>query len=217
MAGNQGIAGHVREHVPLRLLVSLALLIGATGACGNEPTSDATGAPTTTQDGRGSTTATTEPGPEAEETSESTSSVSSTTDTTHTTESGSGASETSGDIDSAASCVSEYSADTLGERAFAFDGTVVELRSEHDPRGPEQDVVTTRALFEVHEWFAGGSDGAALVWMMREVTVGERLLVTGEPRWGGEPLEDAIAWECGFTTEHSEARAAEWGAAFPGS
>jgi hypothetical protein len=118
---------------------------------------------------------------------------------------------------SAASCVSEYSPDTLQERAFAFDGTVIERRAEHDPKAPVEDgggdIVTTRALFEVHEWFAGGSGQTALVWMMRDVAVGERLLVTGEPRWGGDPLDDAIAWECGFTAAQSGALAGEWRAA----
>jgi hypothetical protein len=124
------------------------------------------------------------------------------------------------DSEGAASCVAEYSPDTLRERPFAFDGSVVELRDEVDPKAPTEDgggdVVTTRALFEVHEWFAGGSAPTALVWMMRDVAVGERLLVTGAPRWGGAPLEDAIAWECGFTTSHSTALAEEWRAALSG-
>jgi len=29
--------------------------------------------------------------------------------------------------------------------------------------------------------------------------VGSRLLVSGEPRWGGGALTNAIAWGCGFT------------------
>lgn len=43
--------------------------------------------------------------------------------------------------------------------------------------------------------------------------VGTRLLVSGEPRWGGEPLEDPLAWTCGFTQPWSEDAAAEWEAA----
>jgi hypothetical protein len=122
--------------------------------------------------------------------------------------------------DAASSCVSEYSVDALRERPFAFDGTVVELRTERDPRAPTDDeggdVVTTRAVFDVHEWFVGGSEPSALVWMMREVAIGDRLLVTGAPRWGGDPLDDAIAWECGFTAAHSDALADEWRGALAG-
>jgi hypothetical protein len=49
--------------------------------------------------------------------------------------------------------------------------------------------------------------------MQRPVQVGERLLVSGEPRWGGEPLDDAIAWERGFTGPFSEALSREWASA----
>ncbi len=90
-------------------------------------------------------------------------------------------------------CVSEYSAETLKERAFAFDGTVVGVGSESDPRAPDEDVVTGHVQFEVHEWFAGGTGEAVTVWMQRPVEEGDRLLVAGEPRWGGAPLDDAIA------------------------
>lgn len=115
------------------------------------------------------------------------------------------------------SCVSEYSAETLRERAFAFDGTVTEVRAERDPNLPADDPLATRALFDVHRWFAGGADATVLVWMQRDVAIGERLLVAGEPRWDGEPLDDAIAWECGFTATYSDALAAEWATAVPGS
>lgn len=111
-------------------------------------------------------------------------------------------------------CVSVYSAETLKERAFAFDGTVVDLGSESDPRAPDEDVVTGHVQFEVHEWFAGGTGEAVTVWMQRPVEEGDRLLVAGEPRWGGAPLDDAIAWECGFTDGYSDARSQEWSAAF---
>jgi hypothetical protein len=52
--------------------------------------------------------------------------------------------------------------------------------------------------------------------MQREVSPGQRLLVSGEPRWGGEPLDDAIAWECGFTTSFTDAAAEECEAALAG-
>lgn len=114
------------------------------------------------------------------------------------------------------SCVSEYSAETVTERAFAFDGTVVGVGGESDPRAPAEDAVTGGVQFEVHEWFAGGAGETVTVWMQRPVEEGDRLLVAGEPRWGGAPLEDAIAWECGFTAAYSDARSHEWSSAFAG-
>ena len=41
-----------------------------------------------------------------------------------------------------------------------------------------------------------------------------RLLVSGEPRWGGDALDDPIAWPCGFTQPWTEEAAAEWETAF---
>jgi hypothetical protein len=115
---------------------------------------------------------------------------------------------------SAASCVEVYSPANLVKRAFAFDGTVLSVRDEVDPRLPEEEGPVPRAEFEVNDWF-GQPDGPAVVvvWMQRPVRVGERLLVSGEPRWGGESLDDAIAWECGFTVPFSETLAGEWAAA----
>ncbi len=115
---------------------------------------------------------------------------------------------------SSMSCVSEYSHEALKERAFAFDGTVVGMRATDDPRAPEEDVVAEHVQFEVHEWFAGGTGEFVTVWMQRPVAQGDRLLVAGEPRWGGAPLEDAIAWECGFTSTYSLARYREWSGVF---
>jgi hypothetical protein len=41
--------------------------------------------------------------------------------------------------------------------------------------------------------------------------VGTRLLVSGEPRWGGAPLDRAIAYGCGgFTRYYEAALAEEW-------
>jgi hypothetical protein len=70
------------------------------------------------------------------------------------------------------------------------------------------------AEFEVIRWYAGGSDESVTVWMQRPAVAGERLLVSGAPRWGGQPLDDAIAWECDFTTADSAADAAWWARAF---
>jgi hypothetical protein len=44
--------------------------------------------------------------------------------------------------------------------------------------------------------------------------VGSRLLVSGEPRFGGAALDDPIAWACGFTRWYNEADAQTWEQAF---
>jgi hypothetical protein len=126
-----------------------------------------------------------------------------------------GACGTSSDApDASMRCVSTYSPESLLDRAFAFDGTVVAIRDRADAQAPEHDVVKGLAQFAVHEWFAGRTDESVTVWMQRPVAKGQRLLVSGEPRWGGAPLQDAIAWECGFTAEYSDALAVEWSESF---
>jgi len=108
--------------------------------------------------------------------------------------------------DAVASCAFGFSAETLGDRAFAFDGTVVATRAEQDPRAPSPESDMNRVEFEVHEWFAGGEEPTAKIWVAADLVPGDRLLASGEPRWGGVPLEDAIAWlGCGgFTVPYSD-------------
>lgn len=126
-----------------------------------------------------------------------------------------GMAETSADDTSTGRCVEQYSGATLRERAFAFDGTVVSVASVQDPRAPKDDIVAGQVEFQVHEWFSPRGPGDLVkVWMQRSVEPGDRLLVAGEPRWGGEPLDDAIAHECEFTASYSDALRAEWSTAF---
>jgi hypothetical protein len=40
--------------------------------------------------------------------------------------------------------------------------------------------------------------------------VGSRLLVTGESRWGGAPLEDPVAWYFGFSPTYDTETARNW-------
>ncbi len=125
-------------------------------------------------------------------------------------------------------CVEEYSAETLRDVAFAFDGTILSIESRRDPRlpaneGPEDQIVPW-VTFEVNRWYQGGSGDQVGVWietLNTQTSVGTiagepgtRLLVGGRPRWGGAPLDDPIAWACGFTQPWSEDAAAEWKAAF---
>ncbi|RZU33979.1 hypothetical protein [Blastococcus saxobsidens] len=122
-----------------------------------------------------------------------------------------------------ASCVEEYSAEAVRGRAFAFDGVVVAIgpsgTDRSDIPGPELAGVT----FAVQEWFSGGSGESVTVdlpastsaeqWTSSEqgpeYGIGSRLLVSGEDRWEGPPLEP-IGWACGFTRYHDEATAASW-------
>ena len=132
-------------------------------------------------------------------------------------------SDTSSSTDIATSCIEVYSPETLVNRSFAFDGTVASIEERTDPKLPAGEGQTPWVTFDVNEWFLGGSGNTVGIWMGQlnvetsagsvSAEVGTRLLVSGEPRWGGEPLEDPLAWTCGFTQEWSEAAAAEWKAA----
>lgn len=126
-------------------------------------------------------------------------------------------------------CVEEYSPDTLRNRAFAFDGTVVSIDLRQDPQlevEEEDDSRVPWVSFSVHRWYRGGSGDEVGVWIENlnietsagTITAepGTRLLVAGEPRWGGAPLDDAIAWPCGFTQPYMPEVAAEWEAALGG-
>lgn len=125
-----------------------------------------------------------------------------------------------------ASCHEVYSLDSVGRRAFAFDGTVVGIgRAISGGQYPAASGVT----FKVNEWFKGGGSGqdrvvvdlakaARLVDTQGEERlsygVGTRLLVSGEPRWGGKPLDKPFAFGCGFTRYFLESEAGEWRAVF---
>lgn len=127
-----------------------------------------------------------------------------------------------GDGGAAASCVETYSATTIGNRGFAFDGTVVGIAPGETNKPGNAGVDTAAVTFRVHEWFTGGTDDTVTVDMVPPANgaeqdqapryePGTRLLVSGEPRWGGEPLDDPIAWTCGGFTRYYDATVAdEW-------
>lgn len=114
------------------------------------------------------------------------------------------------------SCVETMTVDTLARRAFAFDGVVrtVTPALEAEDAQPDDMPSYPVAEFEVLDWFAGGDGGSVSVKVQREVAPGQRLLVSGEPLFGGGPLDNPIAWECGFTVEDSDPAAATWRAAW---
>ncbi len=111
-----------------------------------------------------------------------------------------------------ASCAYSFSDETLRDRAFAFDGTVLDVRRDQDPKAPASESDMNRVEFEVHEWFSGGDDSEATVWVPAELITGDRVLISGEPRWGGAAMDDAIAWlGCGgFTVAYSDGAAESW-------
>ncbi|WP_436536359.1 hypothetical protein [Actinoplanes sp. HUAS TT8] len=121
----------------------------------------------------------------------------------------------------AESCVKAYSPKTLAENAFAFDGTVTGIGPGRTDRSPNPASLDLRSVtFQVHTWFKGGSGATATVDMasltedpVPAYRIGTRLLVSGMPRWGGAPLDDAVAWGCGFTRYYSPSTAAEWATA----
>ena len=125
----------------------------------------------------------------------------------------------------AASCAQEYSPAAVASAPFAFDGTVIAIGPARSNR-PGVELVLSAVTFRVHTWFRGGSGDTVTVdmdtplgpttWAEPAVPpyeVGTRLLVSGAPRWGGEPLDAAIAWPCGFTRPYDRQTAAAWAAA----
>lgn len=124
-----------------------------------------------------------------------------------------------------ASCAEGYNAKTIDNRAFAFDGTIVEIGPGRTNKADKGQLDTSAVTFQVNEWFKAGTTETVTVDLMSATSsiagddtpayeVGTRLLVSGEPRWGGAALDDAIAWSCGgFTRYYEQAVADEWRAA----
>lgn len=135
--------------------------------------------------------------------------------------------------DGSASCVEGYGPATLKGRDFAFDGTVVDIERGGSGLG-------VPVTFRVTEWFTGGHRRTVTVGLSSpsqpewntapsgqegEYTsefgpsyeVGTRMLVSGEPRWGGKPLRNPLAWGCGFTRYYDKATAALWRRVFSSS
>lgn len=126
-----------------------------------------------------------------------------------------------------ASCVEGYSTATLAGRSFAFDGTVTALGPPRTNRAGAA-LPLAGVTFHVNDWFTGGSGDSVTVDLTAPTKarsgsstdeavpsygVGTRLLVSGEPRWGGAPLDNAIAWGCGFTRYYDAQTAAAWAGA----
>ncbi len=119
------------------------------------------------------------------------------------------------------SCVEEYTPQGITDRAFALDGTVTAIGASDGSVAVDPTYVPV--TFAAHEWFHGSEtstvtvdvaspavEGHATSVSAGSFEVGSRLLVSGEPRWGGPALEDAVAWGCGFTRHYDEATADSW-------
>lgn len=124
--------------------------------------------------------------------------------------------------EAAQSCVESYTPDALARRAFGFDGTVTGIGSVASTAGSPDGYVPV--TFKVHRWFRGSAGATVVIAMPRPegtsgedspaYRIGSRLLVSGEPRYGGAPLADPVAWACGFTRGYTIDEAAAWGEAF---
>ena len=91
-------------------------------------------------------------------------------------------------------------------------------------QGGEADLELPGVTFEVREWYVDGTGDTVTVdmpWTARDADVGlltrgdafgtgSRLLISGEPRWGGAPLDAPIAWSCGFSRYYDEKTASTW-------
>jgi len=124
-----------------------------------------------------------------------------------------------------AHCVESYSPEAVAGRSFAFDGTITAIGPPLSNR-PSVALPLAGVTFRVNQWFRGGSGDTVTVDMdapqradrssdssVPAYRVGTRLLVSGQPRWGGAPLDAAIAWGCGFTRSYDPQTASEWAAA----
>lgn len=127
----------------------------------------------------------------------------------------------------ASRCVESYSPEAVLGRAFAFDGVVVALGSSVSDRRDEGDLDIPGVTFEVRQWFAGGSAETVTVDLPfpgsatsalgapdSAFGIGSRLLISGEARWGGSPLDHPIAWGCGFSRYYDRETAKSWHDAF---
>lgn len=123
------------------------------------------------------------------------------------------------------SCAVAYSPAAVAHSGFAFDGTVVGIGPARSNR-PGVELPLAGVTFSVHQWFRGGRETVVVVDLGKAgaqhqdsestfppYALGTRLLVAGAPRWGGRPLDSAIAWSCGFTRPFDPTTAAAWAAA----
>jgi hypothetical protein len=113
-------------------------------------------------------------------------------------------------------CVEQFSVETLAQRDFAFEGTIIEVTPPEDPEaaGP---AAAAEVVFQVHRWYQGGSGDTITLKTYElpgvissvegslDLSVGSRLLASGD---------DVYLWSCGFSMPYSEAGAQLYEEAF---
>jgi hypothetical protein len=116
----------------------------------------------------------------------------------------------------AASCVEQFSIETLARRDFAFDGTITEIIPPEDPEA-EKVAAAAEVVFDVHRWYKGGGGETVTLKTYElpgaissiegslDLSVGNRLLASGD---------DVYLWSCGFSKPYSEANAQLYQEAF---
>jgi hypothetical protein len=119
----------------------------------------------------------------------------------------------------AASCIGPYSQQELAKRSFAFDGTVMSV-GKPPTSGEEGSDPYVPVVLHVNHWYRGGTGDRVTVAMFppgastsvdnAPYDIGSRLLVSGEPRFGGAPLNSPVSWACGFTRWYDESEARTW-------
>lgn len=126
--------------------------------------------------------------------------------------------------DSTGDCSNLYTLAGLAERTIVFDGTVTAIGDDVSNRPGMGQLSLAGVEFSVNEWYRGdGSDTATIDLPISgqavsagdddgpSYGVGTRLLVAGEPRWGGDAAFDQpIAWTCGFTRYYDPETARAW-------
>lgn len=108
-----------------------------------------------------------------------------------------------------ASCVERYSAETLPDRDYAFEGVITAVQPPADPHGEDPATTATTVTFDVRRWFWGGTgDQVSLRTFSTpastgavDASIGAHLLASGD--------EDFL-WSCGFTKPFSEVAAGEF-------
>lgn len=101
------------------------------------------------------------------------------------------------------SCVEQFSAETLLNREWAFEGRIVAVEPPADPESMDPLATATTVTFRVDRWFWGGAGGEVSLRTYAmppssagvvDESIGARLLAAGD---------DGFLWACGFTKPHS--------------
>ena len=115
-----------------------------------------------------------------------------------------------GSHSAATNCIAEADPTSLAQRDFVLVGTVEDVAATNldNPQDAGESQRLTATVI-VETWLSGGGSTRARVMFQRAVAPGDRLLVAGASTGAG-----LLAWECGFTRDHSQAGEDAWRSAF---